>query len=108
MEFDVFEWAEGGNNEFIHHLPGRAALPVPAALNGGMTESTALQEWFWKTREQGRAQGGHDRAARPRTGESKRSWTFADAFPIKWTGPRIAASAGGMGDRVPSRSPTPG
>ena len=20
MEFDVFEWAEGGNNEFIHHL----------------------------------------------------------------------------------------
>ena len=28
MEFDVFEWAEGGNNEFIHHLPGRCATPT--------------------------------------------------------------------------------
>lgn len=25
MEFDVFEWAEGGNNEFVHHLPGACA-----------------------------------------------------------------------------------
>ena len=31
MEFDVFEWAEGGNNEFVHHLPGRVRYPLPDA-----------------------------------------------------------------------------
>ena len=30
MEFEVFEWAEGGNNEFVHHLPGRMRYPYLA------------------------------------------------------------------------------
>ena len=27
IEFDVLEYAEGGNNEFVHHLPGRLRYP---------------------------------------------------------------------------------
>ena len=95
MEFDVFEWAEGGNNEFIHHLPGRQRYPY-LRLAGGMTENKAMQEWFEKTRDQAELKEVTIEL-RAQDGQSKRSWTFADAFPIKWSGPRIAADAGGMG-----------
>src|SRR6476661_374280 len=50
MEFDVFEWAEGGNNEFVHHLPGRQRYPY-LTLSAGLTENKAIQEWFEKTRD---------------------------------------------------------
>jgi len=94
MEFDVFEWAEGGNNEFVHHLPGRQRYPY-LTLTGGMTENKALQEWFEKTRDQAELKEITIELT-SQDGKTKRSWTFADAFPIKWTGPRIAAAAGDM------------
>src|SRR3954451_5529078 len=50
MEFDVFEWAEGGNNEFIHHLPGRPRYPY-LTLVGVMTEDNAMQQGFREARQ---------------------------------------------------------
>lgn len=94
MEFDVFEWAEGGNNEFVHHLPGRIRYPY-LSLVQGMTDQNNLQQWFWQTRQQAQlkevtvelqtADGSHTRA-----------WTFADAFPVRWSGPRMAADGRDM------------
>jgi phage tail-like protein len=94
MEFDVFEWAEGGNNEFVHHLPGRVRYPY-LTLGRGLTDQDALQQWFWQTRQQPElkevtlelhtADGAHSRA-----------WVFADAFPIRWTGPSVATESAGM------------
>jgi phage tail-like protein len=89
MEFDVFEWAEGGNNEFVHHLPGRVRYPY-LVLNSGLVQDDALQKWFGQT------------ATKPelkevtielttQDGSAKRSWVFADAYPIHWSGPTIAA-----------------
>jgi len=40
MEFEVFEWAEGGNNEFVHHLPGRMRYPY-LQFSAGMTDGAA-------------------------------------------------------------------
>jgi len=95
MEFDVFEWAEGGNNEFVHHLPGRMRYPY-LSLNNGVTDSTALQEWFWATREQAQLKEVTIQL-KSQDGAISRSWTFADAFPIKWSGPTIAAHGTGVG-----------
>ena len=94
MEFDVFEWAEGGNNEFIHHLPGRVRYPY-LTLDNGVTDSTALQEWFWATREQAQLKEVTIQL-KSQDGELSRSWTFADAYPIKWSGPTIAAHGAGV------------
>ena len=95
MEFEVFEWAEGGNNEFVHHLPGRIRYPY-LTLDNGVTDSTALQEWFWATREQAQLKEVTIQL-KSQDGELSRSWTFADAFPIKWSGPTIAAQGMGVG-----------
>src|SRR3954453_1587009 len=94
MEFDVFEWAEGGNNEFIHHLPGRVRYPY-LTLVGGMTRDSAMQQWFWQTRQQ----AGLKEVTvelQSQNGQNTRPWTFTDAFPIRWTGPSVAADAHGM------------
>jgi len=89
MEFEVFEWAEGGNNEFIHHLPGRMRYPY-LQFRAGMTDGAALQEWFWKTRQQAELKEITVELA-TQDGNTTRSWTFADAFPVRWTGPGIVA-----------------
>jgi phage tail-like protein len=94
MEFDVFEWAEGGNNEFVHHLPGRLRYPY-LSFNSGLTDSKALQEWFWKTRTQAELKEVTIEIA-SQDGETQRAWTFADAYPIKWSGPTIAAHGSGV------------
>ena len=31
-----------------------------------------------------------------KTADAERTWTFADAFPVKWIGPQIDSSGGGI------------
>jgi phage tail-like protein len=94
MEFDVFEWAEGGNNEFIHHLPGRVRYPY-LQLSAGMTDDNAMQAWFWKTREQAELKEVTIELT-TQDGGTTRSWSFTDAFPVRWSGPGISASGNGL------------
>jgi phage tail-like protein len=89
MEFDVFEWAEGGNNEFVHHLPGRLRYPY-LSLTRGMTDQDALQKWFWQTRQQAELKEVTIELHTP-AGDTTRAWTFGDAFPVRWSGPQVAA-----------------
>src|SRR3954467_2115047 len=98
MEFDVFEWAEGGNNEFIHHLPGRLRYPY-LRLESGLTEDGAMQKWFWATRQKAELKE-ITVELQSQDASKTRSWTFADAFPIKWSGPTIAAASAAMSEEV--------
>ena len=98
MEFDVFEWAEGGNNEFIHHLPGRLRYPY-LRLESGLTEDDAVQKWFWATRQKAELKE-ITVELQSQDASKSRSWTFADAFPIKWSGPTIAAASAAMSEEV--------
>src|SRR5688572_24313579 len=82
MEFEVFEWAEGGNNEFIHHLPGRMRYPS-LSLSRGLTDQTALQAWFWKTHHEAELKEVNIEL-KTADGAVSRAWTFADAIPIRW------------------------
>jgi phage tail-like protein len=90
IEFDVYEYHEGGNNDFVHRLPGAARYPN-LVLSRGLTNEEALLKWFWATLTQA------DRKEVTITlsyGKSKpRSWTFTDAFPVKWSGPQMDANA---------------
>src|SRR5215210_6746859 len=94
MQFDVFEWAEGGNNEFIHHLPGRMRYPY-LRLTRGLTDQDALQQWFWQTRQQAQLKEVSIELRTPGA-DATRAWTFGDAFPVHWSGPRVAADGNGI------------
>jgi len=99
VEVEVEELQEGGQNQFVHKLPGRLKWPL-LVLKRGITESDGLFEWFGKTSGDGFAAEGDklerlsgevvlvDAARKP-----LRRWEFSGAFPVKWSGPSFAASS---------------
>src|SRR5437588_2017228 len=46
--FDVLEYAEGGNNDFVHRLPGRMRYPN-LKLSWGLVSDEDLLKWFLAT-----------------------------------------------------------
>jgi phage tail-like protein len=91
-EVETLTYSEGGMNEFQHKLPTRVKYPN-LVLKRGMTTKADLQRWFQKS---------HVQAERTtisltmldQEGETIRTWSFANAFPIKWTGPNFNAAQG--------------
>jgi phage tail-like protein len=91
-EYEILEYAEGGNNELVHRLRGRARYPN-LVLGRGVTSEDGLLKWFFKY------QKGPQRPTVTVTllnddGSDCRRFAFASAFPIKWTGPNVNAGGG--------------
>jgi phage tail-like protein len=91
MTFEVYTYREGGNNELVHQFPTRASYPN-LVLSRGMTDEEALLRWLWQTRTKAERKEViitlHDWAQ-----DKSRSWSFADAFPVRWTGPQLSAES---------------
>jgi phage tail-like protein len=90
---------EGGQNSFVHKLPGRMTWPN-ITLKSGITRQDALLSWLNESSgEQFTANGNRvNRKSAAitlldRTGARIISWNFVDAFPVKWTGPSFAAES---------------
>ncbi|GAA5514961.1 hypothetical protein Dcar01_03725 [Deinococcus carri] len=96
METELFEYAEGGNNEFIHRLPGLTKVGN-VTLKRGISVDNELFRWYLRI-----AQGIMD--LRTVTiavyGTQQRNypvqpvvrWELLKAFPCKWSGPQLAAN----------------
>jgi phage tail-like protein len=96
LTFDVYEYHEGGNNDFVHRLPGGMRYPN-LLLSRGLTNEDALLKWFYATNTKAETK---DITLTLSYGTSNRTWKFADAFPIKWTGPQLDAD----GANIPTES----
>ena len=94
---------EGGQNEFVRRVPGRMTWPN-LVLKRGVTSSDALFQWFRHSSGEGftasnnrlTRRTGHltlmgpvSNGQRPRI----REWAFYEAFPVKWSGPTLAATS---------------
>jgi len=88
IEVDVLEYAEGGNNEFIHLLPSRLRYPN-LELERGMTNEDNLLKWFWQTKTKADLKEVTIDIFN-KYGGAHRSFTFDRAYPIKWSGPSLA------------------
>jgi phage tail-like protein len=99
VNIDVMEHEEGGENFFVHKLPGRITWPN-LTLKRGVTQSNNLLAWIDKS-----AAGGFEAEGNKLTrstlavtlvsaaGARLRSWNFEGAFPVKWVGPSFATSS---------------
>jgi phage tail-like protein len=94
MSFEMFEYAEGGNNEFVHKLPGRIRFPN-LVLTRGLTNSPALLAWFAQTKT--KAQTKQITLTIKNGTDQQRVFTFADGFPVRWTGPTFDSNATSLG-----------
>ena len=93
MEYEVEEYKEGGVNDFVHKLRGRAKFPN-LVLKRGITSNEAFTQWFTACREKLERREVTltmlDQTLKP-----VRVWAFVGAFPVKWTGPDFKAHADG-------------
>lgn len=98
--------SEGGQNSYVHKLPGRMTWPN-ITLKRGVTQQDELLKWLNDSSGEKFAANGNKLARKSaaitlldRTGKRLMSWDFVDAFPVKWTGPSFATSSA----EVPSES----
>ena len=95
----VEDLEEGGENSFVHKLPGRMTWPN-ITLKRGITQNDALLTWLNKSSGEQFAASGNkltrSTAAITLIGPSAkriRAWEFAGAFPIRWKGPSFAVDS---------------
>jgi len=91
LEFEVMEYAEGGNNDFIRHFPGRVRYPH-LTMTRGLTNQDNFVKWLLKTRTEPELKEV-TLTMQDHTKKVVRTWTFSEAFPVKWTGPEFDANS---------------
>lgn len=96
VNVEVVEVPEGGENFFIHKMPGRFTWEN-LVLSRGVTSDNGLFEWIDST-----SAGGFEAAGKKVTrrtvavnlvdsrGERLRTWSLLDAFPVRWKGPTFS------------------
>lgn len=90
VEYEMFEWAEGGQNNYVHKLRGRAKYSN-ITLKRGITSSKALLEWFESARN-GAARRDGSVAMLDQSLNVVARWPFTGALPVKWQGPTFNAA----------------
>ena len=96
LEMDVFEYEEGGNNDYVRKLPGRWKVGN-ITLKRGVSRSDKLWKWCqdavqaatsgtWNLKPQDISVVLCDAA-----GQSVMEWKFRKAYPVKWSGPTFKA-----------------
>jgi len=99
VQIDTEELAEGGQNQYTHKLPGRMKWPN-LVLKRGITDTDSLFEWIAKCSGEGldsansKVERHHGSVKLLDTaGKTVRKWDFEDAYPVKWTGPKLAVAS---------------
>jgi phage tail-like protein len=99
LDIAVEEVEEGGQNQFVHKLPGRMSWPN-VTLKRGVTQTDDLFAWAQASAGEGFAANENklERKSAAVTlvsdkGERLRAWEFEEAFPVRWQGPTFAASS---------------
>ena len=92
LSFEMYEYAEGGNNDFVHRLPGRMRYPN-LKLSWGLVSDDVLLKWFMATHTKAETQEITLTltAAKGDLTRDLRKFTFTDAFPVRWSGPQLVS-----------------
>ena len=91
VEVETLDYMEGGSNDFVHKLPTRVKYPN-VVLKRGVTHEEALAKWFFDSRYTPQRKDMTITLLGPGT-QVVRSWTFMNAYPVKWTGPNLSTSS---------------
>jgi phage tail-like protein len=90
MEPETYE--EGGVNDHVHKLPGRADYPN-LTLRRGMTDSATLSRWTQRTVDGSVTRMDGVLFLLDETGDIGWGWAFVDAYPVSWSGPELSADS---------------
>jgi phage tail-like protein len=95
-EVEVFDYREGGRNEYLHRFAGPTKYTSNLVLKRGLSDSGRLWDWYVSSmqgtivrRQVSVLLLDGDRSVAWR-------WDFVDAYPVKWIGPDLRASTGAI------------
>ena len=92
VETEVTDYAEGGNNSYVHKMPGRTKW-TNLTLKWGTTDSVALWEWYQKVTRGEIERKDVSVVLYNSVQEEVRRWNLREAYPVKWIGPTFGAAA---------------
>ena len=95
----VDEYVEGGQNGYVHKLPGVLTWPN-LVFKRGLTDSNAVFDWMTRTSGEGFA-GAQNKLVRSTgavtaidsDGTRLRKWEFIDLMPVRWKGPDFSVES---------------
>lgn len=92
MEREILEYAEGGNNDFVHKLPGRVKY-ANLVLKRGTTDQDGLLQWFMDARSSPVLRTVTVTMVDATGTVDAQVWAFQSAYPVKWAGPNLNAGS---------------
>jgi phage tail-like protein len=95
VESDVYEWAEGGENGFVHRLPGRAKYKDVTLSRNTDKDTVHLATWFEEVR---RTHLTHTAQVTAYDADEAAVavWALVGVWPLRYTGPVLDSVVGGL------------
>lgn len=94
-EYEVMEYAEGGENGFVHRIPGRLRYPNLVLSRAVDDSSGTVAAWFAR-QEEAVERTTAVVTAYDSAGGRVASWSLRGVCPVRWTGPTFSASSAGV------------
>ena len=88
VEYEVFEYKEGGENAFIHRIPGRAKYQNIKLTRPINKDSKKVSDWMAKLKIEVRRQTA-EITALDSEGNPIASWNLEGVYPVRWNGPSL-------------------
>lgn len=90
IEMVVQEYEEGGNNSYVHRLPGRAKVSN-LTLKRGITKANEFFKWQLELVSGKITRRSISVVLYDAKGVQVIRWEFLNAYPVKWVGPQFSA-----------------
>ncbi len=98
VEWDVEEVKEGGQNAYIHQLPGQRKSSSRIVLKTGLMTGplSALSRWYLESMKSTFARRTVTVKLLDSSGEPLVTWCLHEAFPVKWTAPQLKSDSSAL------------
>ena len=91
VEYEVFEYQEGGFNDYVHRLPGRRKYPNVKLTRPLDQDSPTIVQWV--SQMVTKVERKHaEITVLDANGAVVCRWNLTDVCPVKWTGPTLDAT----------------
>lgn len=91
FEMQVQEYQEGGNNGFVHRLPGPVKISN-ITLKRGLTTSNEFFKWCMEVANRSVSRRHVSVLMYDSRGRPVARWDYQNAYPVKWIGPQLNAT----------------
>lgn len=93
VETEVFEYREGGRNDYLHQLPGPSRVGNITLKCGMVADGNEFFNWYMKVVQGDIVRRNISVAVYDSAGKVMGRWHFPNAYPVRWVGPMLSADS---------------